>query len=81
MYKGLPERLTKEIKSLAPESMKKEVHVIASPIRKYEVWIGGSIISSMSSFQKMWITKNEYEESGPYILLEKCSQFSLKQLD
>ena len=37
MYKGLPERLTKEIKALAPASMKEEVKVIASPERKFFV--------------------------------------------
>ena len=31
MYNGLPERITKEIKALAPESMEEEVKVIASP--------------------------------------------------
>ena len=72
MYNGLPERLTKEIKALAPESMKEEVKVIASPERKFAVWIGGSILSSISTFESMWITKNEYEESGATIVHRKC---------
>merc|ERR1712144_57871 len=33
--------------------------------RKYSVWIGGSILSSLSTFEEMWITKNEYDEAGP----------------
>merc|ERR1719453_957167 len=32
--------------------------------RKYSVWIGGSILSSLSTFQQMWISKQEYDESG-----------------
>merc|ERR1711924_418629 len=28
-------------------------------------WIGGSILSSLSTFQQMWISKGEYDESGP----------------
>ena len=72
MYNGLPERLTKEIKALAPESMKEEVKVIASPERKFAVWIGGSILSSISTFESMWITKTEYEESGATIVHRKC---------
>ena len=72
MYNGLPERLTKEIKALAPESMKEEVRVIASPERKLAVWIGGSILSSISTFESMWITKTEYEESGATIVHRKC---------
>ena len=72
MYNGLPERLSKEIKALAPESMKEEVKVVASPERKFAVWIGGSILSSISTFESMWITKTEYEESGVTIVHRKC---------
>jgi actin-related protein len=28
------------------------------------VWIGGSILASLSTFQQMWISKEEYNESG-----------------
>ena len=35
MFNELPERLTKEIKALVPESMKEEIKVIASHERKY----------------------------------------------
>ena len=72
MYNGLPERLTKEIKALAPESMKEEVKVIASPERKFAVWIGGSILSSISTFESTCITRTEYEESGATIVHRKC---------
>ena len=72
MYPGLPERLAKEIKYLAPESMKEEVKVIASPERKFIAWIGGSMLSMISSMESMWITKTEYEESGATIVERKC---------
>ncbi len=48
MYSGIAERLNKEVVSLAPSSMK--IKVIAPPERKYSVWIGGSILSSLSTF-------------------------------
>ena len=70
MYPGLSERLQKEMVALAPESVK--IKVIAPPERKYSVWIGGSILSSLSTFQTMWITKEEYDESGPTIVHRKC---------
>ena len=72
MFSGLPERLTKEIKALAPESMKNNVKVIAVPERKYSVWIGGSILSSISTFGCMWITREKYNESGPQVVHRKC---------
>ena len=72
MFRGLKERLEKEIKALSPKSMKEEVQVIASPDRKYAAWIGGSILSSISTFESMWITKYEYEEYGASIVYRKC---------
>jgi actin len=70
MFKNLPERLTKEIGNLAPSSIKPKV--VAPPERKYSVWIGGSILSSLTTFQTMWITKKEYDEAGPTIVHNKC---------
>jgi len=71
MYPGIQERMEKEIKTLAPPSMK--IKVVAPPERKYSVWIGGSILSSLSTFENMWITKEEYDESGPGIVHRKCN--------
>jgi len=70
MFTGIGERMTKEITSLAPSTMK--VKTVAPPERKYSVWIGGSILSSLSTFQQMWISKGEYDESGPTIVHRKC---------
>jgi actin beta/gamma 1 len=70
MFDGISERLTKELTALAPSTMK--IKVVAPPERKYSVWIGGSILSSLSTFQQMWISKAEYDESGPSIVHRKC---------
>jgi len=70
MFTGIGERMTKELTALAPSTMK--IKVVAPPERKYSVWIGGSILSSLSTFQQMWISKGEYDESGPTIVHRKC---------
>jgi len=70
MFQGIGERMTKELTALAPSTVK--IKVIAPPERKYSVWIGGSILSSLSTFQQMWISKQEYDESGPTIVHQKC---------
>jgi len=70
MFPGITARLGSEIQSLAPASVR--VKVIAPEERKYSVWIGGSILSSLSTFAHMWITKEEYEECGPSIVHRKC---------
>nr|XP_060621173.1 actin, alpha cardiac muscle 1 isoform X5 [Anolis sagrei ordinatus] len=70
MYPGIADRMQKEITALAPSTMK--IKIIAPPERKYSVWIGGSILASLSTFQQMWISKDEYEEAGPSIVHRKC---------
>ena len=70
MFPGMADRMQKEMTSLVPSTMK--VKVIAPPERKYSVWIGGSILASLSTFQQMWISKQEYDESGPGIVHRKC---------
>ena len=70
MFPGIADRMQKEITALAPSTIK--IKIIAPPERKYSVWIGGSILTSLSTFQTMWITKAEYDEAGPSIVHRKC---------
>jgi actin-related protein len=70
LFPGLTDRLHKELLMLAPNTMK--IKLVAPPERKYSVWIGGSILASLTSFQNMWITKQEYLEAGPSIVHKKC---------
>ena len=71
MFKGFPERFHNEIKSLAPSIMK--VKVIASPDRKFKVWRGGSTLSILSTFARMWVTRAYYDEFGETVVHRKCS--------
>jgi actin beta/gamma 1 len=66
MFPGLKERLEKEIKELTPEEV--DVKIIAPPERQYSVWMGGSILSSLKTFQKLWITNKEYKEQGSSVI-------------
>jgi actin-related protein len=70
MFNGIDARMDKELTNLAPPTMK--IKIVAPPERKYSVWIGGSILASLSTFQQMWISKEEYDESGPSIVHRKC---------
>ena len=73
MFNGLPERLKRDVRALAPESMKEQVRVIAGPERKYAAWLGGAILSSVStSSSEFMVTKDEYDESGSQIVHKKC---------
>ncbi|KAF7374321.1 Actin 1 [Mycena sanguinolenta] len=70
MFPGIADRMQKELGSMAPTNMR--VRVVAAPERKYSVWIGGSIMGSLPTFQNVWITKKEYDESEPGIVHRKC---------
>jgi len=71
LFEGLNERMWHEIHQLAPTNNR--IKVLAPPERLYSVWLGGSILASLATFQTMWITKTEYDEcGGPQIIHRKC---------
>lgn len=70
MFPGVAQRIQKELMDLTPSSMK--IKVVAPPERKYSVWIGGSVLTSLSTFENMWISQAEYDEAGPSIVHRKC---------
>ncbi|EJD35947.1 actin 2 [Auricularia subglabra TFB-10046 SS5] len=70
MYPGIAERLQSELTRLAPSNVR--VKIVAPPERKYSVWIGGSILASLSTFSNLWCSKQEYDEMGPVVVHRKC---------
>ncbi|KAG2388023.1 hypothetical protein C9374_000873 [Naegleria lovaniensis] len=62
LVKGIQERLTREMSRMVGGAVR--LRIVAPPERKYSVWMGGSIISSLSSFQDRWIKRADYEEFG-----------------
>eukprot|EP00929_Paragymnodinium_shiwhaense_P031327 TRINITY_DN17572_c0_g3_i5.p1 TRINITY_DN17572_c0_g3~~TRINITY_DN17572_c0_g3_i5.p1 ORF type:complete len:306 (+),score=54.81 TRINITY_DN17572_c0_g3_i5:690-1607(+) len=67
---GFPERLRKDLKAQAP---KWRMQVLAPKEREHSAWMGGSIFASMTTFQQLWIARDEYEEAGPAIVHKKCA--------
>ena len=68
MFPGIGDRMSKEITALAPSSMK--VKVVAPPERKYSVWIGGSILASLSTFQQVvTVSKSKYNICASFAFL------------
>jgi actin-related protein len=75
MFPGFADRMQKGITSLAPLKSRPptmKINVITPPERKYSAWIGGSILASLSTFQQMSISMQEYDETGPSIVHQKC---------
>eukprot|EP01080_Neovahlkampfia_damariscottae_P012595 gene12595-6415_t len=69
MFEGMKERLTQEIKKLAPNSFK--VQVEAPVDRKFGAWTGASVMCSMQSFNDSWMTREEYDDDGPSAVHKK----------
>jgi actin-related protein len=70
MFPNMENRITKEMSSVISSNLK--LKVLSPPERKFSVWIGGSILSSLSTFSQMWISKAEYDETGPTVVHRKC---------
>ena len=71
LFPGFPERLASEVTRLLPTAFRVKV-LAATPVeRRFGVWIGGSILCSLGTFQQMWVSKQEYEEKGPFVAYER----------
>jgi len=70
MFEGMQERLTKELQKFATSTQ--NVGVIAPVERKYSIWIGGSVLATMATFQSSWITAAEYAKIGAQVVHSKC---------
>lgn len=70
MFPGFVERLQFELDRLAPNGAKVKLH--ATPERKYTAWIGGAVLASLSTYEKMWVMKTDYEEYGTQSIHQKC---------
>jgi actin-related protein len=70
MFPGIGERMEKELTALVPAAI--QVSITAPAERKYSVWIGGSIWASLGSSAELWITKEEYDVTGPSIIHVKA---------
>ncbi|SGY31207.1 BQ5605_C002g01215 [Microbotryum silenes-dioicae] len=65
LVKGFGDRLLHEVKKLALRETK--IRISAPPERKYSTWIGGSILAGLSTFKKMWVSAEEYQEDPDII--------------
>ena len=69
-YKGFLERLQRQIPEVAPQQVR--VKCISSAEKRFTPWMGGSILSSLGSFQQMWMSRQEFEEHGAIMIERKC---------
>jgi actin len=69
-FPNFNERLQRELLMREPSSVK--VKCLNFTDKVNSAWFGGAIVSSLGSFQPMWVTRAEYDECGPAIINRKC---------
>jgi actin-related protein len=72
MAKHLEQRLGLEMARITSSAYKTKVLASTFEIeRTAAAWIGGSILSSLGSFQQLWLSKTEYEEYGATLAIQR----------
>jgi len=63
LFEGFGTRLLSEVKDLV-QGQDVQIRISAPQERIFSTWIGGSILASLDTFRRMWITKADYENEG-----------------
>merc|ERR1711972_638085 len=70
MFPGIEERMQSELTAIVPPAVK--VKVVAEKDRRYAVWIGDATFASLSTFNKMCVSREEFIDLGPGVIHKKC---------
>lgn len=67
----LTDRLYNELSNMNP-GLKFRLHAVGNASERIcQSWIGGSILSSLGTFHQMWVSREEYNESGTEKILNQ----------
>ncbi|MFH4978516.1 hypothetical protein AB6A40_005225 [Gnathostoma spinigerum] len=70
---GFTERLNHDLAHKCPPTIKLRVNAAPTPMeRRFGAWIGGSILASLGSFQQMWVSRAEFDDTGKSLVEKKC---------
>jgi Actin len=69
---GMEQRLSIEVPRLVSSAYKTKVTASKHSVeRACASWIGGSILTSLGSFQQLWLSRAEYEEYGATLAVQR----------
>ena len=72
LFPNTEQRLSHEISSVVTGNVKCRVVASRHTVeRSCASWIGGSILTSLGSFQQLWLSKSEYEEYGAKLAIQR----------
>ena len=63
LFEGFGDRLLREVKDLV-QGQDVKIRISAPQERIFSTWVGGSILASLDTFRRMWITRQDYENEG-----------------
>lgn len=73
LVQGFSDRLSRDLSLRTPGSMRlKMIAANGTVERRFGAWVGGSILASIGTFQQMWVSMQEYQESGKVQIDRKC---------
>jgi actin-like protein 6A len=72
LFPNLDARLSHELTKLLPAFTKPKVVAPRFSVeRTHAAWIGASILTSLGSFQQLWLSRTEYEEYGATMAIQR----------
>ena len=72
LFPNLEQRLSLEISHLVPNMYRCKVICSRNTLeRRFSPWIGSSVLTSLGSFQQLWLGKAEYEEYGGILATQR----------
>ncbi|OLP87699.1 actin [Symbiodinium microadriaticum] len=74
MFPGFSERLSKELRALAPVAAQCDIRVLKSRDQISAVWTGGQVFASLREMQEeLWMSIDDYDEYGASLMHEKVA--------
>lgn len=73
MMKGFGDRFLYELRRVVPKDVK--IKVTTPPNRQQSAWVGGSIVASLPLFDKLAVTKAQFEEAGAMAFTDRVADY------
>jgi len=72
MFPNLEQRLSMEVPRIVPSAYKCRGVTSRNAVeRTCSAWVGGSVLTSLGSFQQLWLSRAEYEEYGTALSVQR----------
>lgn len=76
LFSGMQSRLLSEMRQLYREQYKgqkiADIKVAAQDCRQFSAWLGGVMLSRLSMFPQLTVSRQEYQEQGKSVVHYKC---------